>query len=83
MKTLLNDLSMKTITILKSTVCGGQSVKPGDVVEASARDAFYLIATKAAVPSDAVEAVEKRGRKKAPVNRMIDAEDLESRDAAE
>lgn len=69
-------MDTKTITMMKSTVCGGVSVKPGDVVEASAKDAFYLISTKAAVEGGEVK---KKGGKKSPVNRMIDGEELENR----
>jgi hypothetical protein len=75
------------ITILKSTVCGGLPVKPGDVVEASAKDAFYLTATKAAIATpdeeladDAPAERKTRGNKKSPVNRMVDEDDLETRD---
>lgn len=73
------------IRMTKSTVCGGVAVKPGDMVEASDKDAFYLVATKAAVKVDgvAIEEAPKRGRKKAPENRMIDPEELENRDAGE
>lgn len=71
------------ITILKSTVCGGASVRPGDVVEASAKDAFYLTSTKAAMTTPEGEAdapAEKKTRgKKSPVNRMVDESDLETR----
>jgi len=70
---------VKTITMIKSTVCGGQSVKPGEVVEASDRDAFYLVATKAAkLEGDAP--VEKKTRGRKPANRMVGEEELESRD---
>jgi hypothetical protein len=72
------------ITILKSTVCGGVAVKPGDVVEASDRDAYYLIATKAAVHGGVVaEPPIKRGRPRSPVNRMIESGEIENRDAGE
>ena len=40
---------MKTIKLLKNTVCGGKAVGKGDVVDASDRDAFYLVSTKKAV----------------------------------
>lgn len=76
----------KTITILKSTVCGGRPVQPGEVVDASSSDAFYLLATKAATTGgQLVENEEKprRGKKKAPINRMIDQEELEDRDPGE
>jgi hypothetical protein len=36
------------IRILRDTVVGGQSVKAGDVVEASAADIRYLVAVKKA-----------------------------------
>jgi hypothetical protein len=73
-------VSMKII-MLKSTICGGKSVKPGDVVEASAYDAFYLTATKAAklAPEDDAP-VEKKTRGRKPVNRMVGEEELENRD---
>lgn len=70
------------IIMRKSTVCGGVAVKPGDEVEASAKDAFYLISTKAAVKApdgEVAEEAPKRGRKKSPENRMIDGEELENR----
>jgi hypothetical protein len=70
------------ILMLKSKVCGGVFVNPGDVVEASSADAFYLLATKAAVRAPDGEIAEespKRGRKKAPENRMISGEELENR----
>lgn len=70
------------ITMLKSTVCGGAAVKPGQVVEASDRDAYYLIATKAAM-AGAVEQPAKRGRPRSPVNRMIESGEIENRDPGE
>jgi hypothetical protein len=73
-------MDTKTITMMKSTVCGGVSVKPGDVVEASVRDAFFLISTKAAVEGGEVK---KKGGKKAPTNRMVDEDELMNRDSGE
>jgi hypothetical protein len=69
----------KTIEILKDTNCDRKRVKAGDIVEASTKDAKFLINTKKAVLS---EGKAKRGRK-SPVNRMIDPEELENRDAGE
>lgn len=70
----------RLITIAKATVCGGKSVKPGDVVEASVKDAHYLTTTKAATYATDAPVAEKRGRKKAPINRMVDDAGLENRD---
>ena len=41
------------IKILQGTNCGGKRVKPGQTVDASDRDANYLIATKKAEKVDA------------------------------
>ncbi len=78
---------MKNIKMMKATVCGGRPVSVGEVVEASDRDAFYLIATKAAIESAAAAVADddapKRGRRRAPVNRMIEPGELENRDSGE
>ena len=66
----------QTIKLLKNTVCGGQSVMAGDVVEASAADARFLIARGAA---EAAEKPKKRTRSKAPKNRKIEDEDVETK----
>lgn len=61
-------------------------MNPGDVVEASSYDAFYLTATKAAklAPEDEAPVekapVEKKTRGRKPANRMVGEEELESRD---
>lgn len=75
-------MTTKTITMIKHTVCGGVPVNPGDVVEASLRDAYYLIATKAAIEG-ATEQPAKRGRPRSPVNRMVEADEIENRDLGE
>lgn len=71
----------KTITILKSTVCGLRPVEPGDVVQASPADASFLVATRRAMYGGdiAKEDQPKRGRKKSPENRMIGGEELDNR----
>jgi hypothetical protein len=55
------------IRILRDTVAGGQSVKAGDVVEASEADIRYLVAVKKAElapePEPAPEPVEAPKRK--------------------
>lgn len=66
-------MSTRTIRMLKQTVCGGVSVKPGDVVDATLRDAHYLVSTKAAEPCD--EKPKRRGK----ANRMIDQAELQTR----
>ena len=66
--------SMKTVKILRRTVCGGEAVKPGDIVEASPADARFLVAIGKAEYS---KPKPKRKAKSAPLNRQI--EDMETR----
>ena len=72
---------MKSIKILKDTSCGGRYVKKGQVIDASPADAHYLVATLKAIAADPVEAQKVKTRK--PANKMIAAEDMETRDAGE
>jgi hypothetical protein len=68
------------LKILKSTVCDGQAVKVGQVVDASNRAAATLVGYGMAEAY--VEPVKKPGRPKkteAPVNRMEEVD--EGRDA--
>ncbi|MEE4250694.1 MAG: hypothetical protein V2I38_08905 [Alcanivoracaceae bacterium] len=76
------------IKILKSTVCAGQRVKADAVLDAPTKDAKFLINSGKAVECDEPKAAKKsepkqRAAKKAPVNRMVEAEDLDNRDAGE
>jgi len=66
-------METRTIRILKQTVCGGVPVKPGDVIDATLRDARYLVNTKAAEPCD------DKPRRKGKTNRMLDQGELETR----
>lgn len=71
-------METRSIEIVKNTICGGVRVRIGEIVEnASKKDAAFLINTKRAVPYDGEPP--KRGRKKAPENRMISGEELENR----
>ena len=72
---------MKTIEILSDTVCGGKPVQKGAVVDVSPTDAHYLIATGKAVATERVK--KPKAKKKAPANKMVDIEALETRDAGE
>ena len=72
------------IKIMKSTVCAGQRVKADAVLDAPTKDAKFLINSGKAVECDEPKkAPEKKAAKKAPVNRMVEAEDLDNRDAGE
>lgn len=64
----------RTIKILKSTVCDGLTVSPGDVVDASLSDARYLVNTKAAKPYVAPPKVERKIK-----NKVIATDKLEVR----
>lgn len=46
----IDEESMVSIKILKDTICGGEKVKAGQIVEASVKDAHLLLATKKAEP---------------------------------
>jgi hypothetical protein len=72
---------MKTIKLLGSTVCGGERVKKGQVVEASDKDAFYLIHSGAAVACDPEKESEKKApaKKKAPANKAVEVDTIETR----
>jgi hypothetical protein len=66
------------IKMLKSTNCDGQPAPAGKVIDASAKDARFLINSGMAVAH--VETVKPKPKaKKAPVNRMDDVS--ETRDA--
>jgi hypothetical protein len=67
-------MSVKTIRLLKRTVCGGVPVAPGDVVDASARDASYLVATGAA------EYCEPKAKAAGKRNKMVDVAELTTRE---
>ena len=69
------------IMILKDTICDRERVKAGVVVEASPKDAKFLINTKRAVLSETKKKVP--AKKKARVNKMVTSEDLETRDISE
>ncbi|KZL17537.1 hypothetical protein [Pseudovibrio sp. Ad37] len=51
------------IEILKRTVCGGEPVAPGDVVNASEKDAKFLINMKKAEPTTRRVGKAKAGEK--------------------
>ena len=72
------DMDMQKIKLLKSTVCGGKNVQCGEVVEASPKDAFYLLTTGAAV--EYVEPVKTTRKTKAPSNKMVEEQELQNRD---
>lgn len=65
----------RKITILKSTVCGGKPVSPGQAVDASLKDACYLVNTGAAEPYVEVE----KPKRKATTS--VKTDELETRDA--
>lgn len=73
---------MKTLEILKDTVCGGNHVKKGAVVDASPADAHYLVATGKAVKAEK-PATKPKAKRKAPANKMVDPADIETRDVSE
>lgn len=62
------------IHILKATVCGGKPVAPGQELEASSKDANYLIATGAAEPAD-----DTKPKPKKKITKMVDTDELETR----
>ena len=62
------------IKLLKTTACDGKMYAAGSVVDASNKDAQYLIGVKKAV----LFVAEKKPRK-APANKAIQAKDLEQR----
>lgn len=68
---------MKTIKLLKTTIVGGKAVSVGKEVEASDKDAFYLIHTGAAI---AVKPKAKAPPKKAaPENKQVETSEIETR----
>jgi len=71
----------RTIKIVKQTVCGGKTVSPGDVVEASLGDAFYLVNTGSALPVEA-KPVEQKTVEVKPKRKikMIKSNELNVRD---
>ena len=66
----------QTIKLLKNTVCGGRPVMKGDIVEASLKDARFLINRGRA---EAAEAPKKRGRPKADKNKQVEPDELETK----
>ncbi|MCK9563521.1 MAG: hypothetical protein M0R02_12480 [Bacteroidales bacterium] len=68
-------MTERTIRLLKHTVCGGKPVGPGEVVDASHRDASYLVATGAA---EYCEGKAKPAVKRS--NKMVDVADLTTRE---
>lgn len=74
-------MDSRHIRILKATVCGGQVVAAGQVVEATLSDARYLVNTGRAEPCEAQENAPKGKAPKRTINKMVDADGLETRDA--
>lgn len=68
---------MKFIKILRATVCDGESVKVGDIVEASPKAARFLVAIGKAEYTEKPKAKRGPKAKTAPVNRQV--EDIETR----
>lgn len=69
------------IKMLQSTNCDGKYAAAGSVVDASSKDARYLIATGMAeeFKAEAKKPVQKRGAKKSPANKMVSDEEIASR----
>lgn len=77
------------IKMLKSSICDGKRVSVDQVVDASDKAARFLLLTGKAVVSKSAPVVEedqpaedapqKRGRKRAPVNRMVEEDEIENR----
>lgn len=65
------------VKILSSTVASGQNCKAGSVVDIADKDARFLIATGSAEPY--IEPPKPAPKKKAPVNRVITTEQIETR----
>ena len=63
-------MDTRTIKIVKTTVCGGLRVSPGDVVDASLGDARYLVSTHAAEPFEKPVAEKPKAERKLK-NKMI------------
>lgn len=85
------------IRMLKASICDGKRVAVGDVVDASDKSGRFLLLSRKAMVFDepahqaeepeaeqpAEEAPKKRGRKRAPVNRMVEGDEIENRDLSE
>lgn len=68
-------MTERTIRLLKHTVCGGVPVGPGAVVDASPRDASYLVATGAAEYCEG--SAKPAGKRR---NKMVDMGELTTRE---
>lgn len=68
------------IKMLETTNCDGKRVIKGEVVDASSKDGGFLIATGQAVAYEAEKKpAQKRGAKKAPVNRAIKDDEIDTK----
>jgi hypothetical protein len=68
-----NTMPEKTILMLRDKIVAGRSVREGETITCSARDADYLISRKAAIASEKPKP--KAKAKKSPVNKMDQADE--------
>ena len=74
------------IKMLKSSICDGERVTVDQVVDASDKSARFLLLSRKAVLFEEVvaeDAPKKRGGKRSPVNRMVEEDEIDNRDAGE